>query len=197
MTFQEGNITNIYIFAFVVSLVITFIVIAIQVKKNLKGTRISIRRSTIFLIYYLLIVSYLIYNSFNAGVPYPYVIPYIMIIVLSGFYAYLYSKRNLVFWKNEKKDLYVKGGMLIYFIYLFALITRIIINLFFVGFQEVHLNEFGKIITISHPIIHIGLKTKILSLILTDSLIALGAGLLIGRYYRVLELIRHPNTQKV
>ncbi len=176
---------------------ITFIIIAIQVKKNLKGTKISIRKSTIFLVYYLLIVSYLVYNSFNVGVPYQYVIPYIMIIVLSGFYAYLYSKKNLVIWKNEKKDLYIKGGMLIYFIYLSALIIRIIINLFFVGFQEVHFTDLGKIITISHPIIHIGLKTKILSLILTDCLITLGAGLLIGRYYRAIELIRNSNTPKV
>lgn len=103
LAFHEGDVTNIYFFAFVVSLLIIFIVIAIQVKKNLKGTKISIRKSTIFLVYYLLIVSYLVYNSFNSGVPYPYVIPYIMIIGLSGFYAYSYSKKNLIFWNNEKK----------------------------------------------------------------------------------------------
>lgn len=87
--------------------------------------------------------------------------------------------------------------MLIYFIYLSALIIRIVINLFFVGFQEIHFTELGKIITINHPIIHIGFKTKILYFIITDSLLTLGTGLLIGRYYRILEFIRNSNTTKV
>ena len=106
LAFLEGNIINLYFFAFIASLLIIFIVIALQVKKNLKGIKISIRKSTIFLVYYLLIVSYLVYNSFNFGVPYSFIIPYIMIIGLSSFYAYSYSKKNLIFWNNEKKNLF-------------------------------------------------------------------------------------------
>ena len=183
----DNHISIIYLSALIISLTITSIIIATQIKKNLRGTKINIKKSTIFLIYYILIVSYLIYNSFSIGVPLTYLIPYGMIVILSGYYSYWYSKKNLSFWKDSDNNLYVKGGLLIYLIYITVLVVRIAINLVFIGYQEVNFTESGNIVIINHPLVHMGFKTRIISLIFTDLLITIGIGMLIGRYARVIE----------
>jgi hypothetical protein len=183
----DNQFSIIYLSALIISLIITPIIIAIQLRKNLKGTKINIKKSTIFLIYYILIVSYLIYNSFSTGVPLTYLLPYVMIIILSGYYSYWYSKRNLLFWRDNDNNLYAKGGLLIYLIYITALVVRIVINLVFIGYQEVNFTESGNIVIINHPLVHMGFKTRIISLIVTDLLITIGTGMLIGRYARVMD----------
>jgi hypothetical protein len=183
----DNQFSIIYLSALIISLIITSIIIAIQLRKNLKGTKINIKKSTIFLIYYILIVSFLIYNSFSTGVPLTYLLPYVMIIILSGYYSYWYSKRNLLFWRDNDNNLYAKGGLLIYLIYITALVVRIVINLVFIGYQEVNFTESGNIVIINHPLVHMGFKTRIISLIVTDLLITIGTGMLIGRYARVME----------
>jgi hypothetical protein len=183
----DNQFSIIYLSALIISLIITSIIIAIQLRKNLKGTKINIKKSTIFLIYYILIVSYLIYNSFSTGVPLTYLLPYVMIIILSGYYSYWYSKRNLLFWRDNDNNLYAKGGLLIYLIYITALVVRIVINLVFIGYQEVNFTESGNIVIINHPLVHMGFKTRIISLIVTDLLITIGTGMLIGRYARVMD----------
>jgi hypothetical protein len=183
----DNQFSIIYLSALIISLIITSIIIAIQLRKNLKGTKINIKKSTIFLIYYILIVSFLIYNSFSTGVPLTYILPYVMIIILSGYYSYWYSKRNLLFWRDNDNNLYAKGGLLIYLIYITALVVRIAINLVFIGYQEVNFTESGNIVIINHPLVHMSFKTRIISLIVTDLLITIGTGMLIGRYARVMD----------
>ncbi len=193
----DNQFSIIYLSALIISLIITSIIIAIQLRKNLKGTKINIKKSTIFLIYYILIVSYLIYNSFSTGVPLTYLLPYVMIIILSGYYAYWYSKRNLLFWRDNDNNLYTKGGLLIYLIYITALVVRIVINLVFIGYQEVNFTESGNIVIINHPLVHMGFKTRIISLIVTDLLITIGTGMLIGRYARVMEHLHVKNKDRI
>ena len=160
----------------------------------MQGTKINIRKSTLFLIYYTTVVSYLIYNSFSIGVSVTYLIPYVLIVIFSGFFSYWYSKASLLFWREKiDNNLYVKGGILIYLVYILTLIVRIIINLIFIGYQEINFTEEGKIITINHPLVYIDAYTRITSLIVTDSLIMLGTGMLIGRYTRVIEY-RHRSS---
>ncbi len=193
----DNQFSIIYLSALIISLIITSIIIAIQLRKNLKGTKINIKKSTIFLIYYILIVSYLIYNSFSTGVPLTYLLPYVMIIILSGYYSYWYSKRNLLFWRDEDNNLYAKGGLLIYLIYITALVVRIVINLVFIGYQEVSFTEYRNIVIINHPLVHMGFKTRIISLIVTDLLITIGTGMLIGRYARVMEYLHVKNKDRI
>jgi H+/Cl- antiporter ClcA len=160
----------------------------------LQGTKINIRKSTLFLIYYTTVVSYLIYNSFSIGVSVTYLIPYVLIAIFSGFFSYWYSKASLLFWREKiDNNLYVKGGILIYLVYILTLIVRIIINLIFIGYQEISFTEEGNIITINHPLVYIDAYTRITTLIVTDSLIMLGTGMLIGRYTRVIEY-RHRSS---
>jgi hypothetical protein len=167
---------------------ITLLIITIRLKKNLQGTKINIRNSTLILIYYTTVVSYLIYNSFSIGVSVTYLIPYALIVIFSGFLSYWYSKVSLLFWRDKiDNNLYVKGGISIYLVYILTLIVRIIINLIFIGYQEISFTEEGNIITINHPLVYTDSHTRITSLIVTDSLIMLGTGMLIGRYTRVIE----------
>jgi len=183
-----NHISFIYILALIISLTITSLLIVRQLKKNLKGTKVNIKKSTIYLIYYMLIVFYLLYNSFLLSVPLIYIIPYTLITIISGFCSYWYSKRKLTFWKNRiDNNLYVKEGLLIYLIYISALIIRIIINLIFIGYQEISFTQSGNIITINNPLIPTNSSSKTISLILTDLLIMLGVGMLFGRYARILE----------
>ena len=183
-----NHISFIYILALIISLTITSLLIIRQLKKNLKGTKVNIKKSTIYLIYYMLIVFYLLYNSFLLSVPLIYIIPYILITIISGFCSYRYSKRQITFWKNRiDNKLYVKEGLLIYLIYISALIIRIIINLIFIGYQEISFTQSGNIITINNPLISTNPSSKTISLIITDLLIMIGVGMLFGRYARVLE----------
>jgi len=69
-----------------------------------------------------------------------------------------------------------------------ALSIRITINFLFIGYQEVMLNQQGDIITINRPIVSITTpELRLSSLIVTDSLLAVSVGLLIGRNLRVMK----------
>jgi hypothetical protein len=183
------NISFIYILTLLISLTITSFLIIRQIKKNLNGTKINIKKSTIFLIYYIIIVFYLLYSSFLSSVSLIYIIPYTIITIISGFFSYWYSKKKIILWKSriDNNKLYVKGGLLIYLIYISALIIRIAINLIFVGFQEISFTQSGNIITINNPLISTNPSIKNISLIITDLLIMLGVGMLFGRFARLLE----------
>ena len=85
---------------------------------------------------------------------------------------------------------YVKGGLLVYIFYVAALSIRIAINLLFIGYQEVTFNQQGDIITINRPIVSTIPELRLSSLIVTDSLLVVGVGLLIGRNLRVVEYYR-------
>ena len=186
---EINNISFIYILTLLISITITSFFIIRQLKKNLNGAKINVKKSTIFLMYYIIIVFYLLYNSFLLNVPLIYIIPYTVITIISSFFSYGYSKKKMTFWKNriDNNNLYVKGGLLIYLIYISALIIRIAINLIFVGIQEISFTQSGNIITINNPIIFTNPSSKIISLIITDLLIMLGVGMLFGRFARLLE----------
>jgi hypothetical protein len=119
--------------------------------------------------------------------PVTYAIPYTITAVLSTYTSYVYSKKSLLFWKQDS-SYYVKGGLILYFLYVVALSIRIAINFLFVGYQEVMLNQQGDIITINRPIVSITTpELRLSSLIVTDSLLTVSVGLLIGRNLRVMK----------
>ena len=68
-----------------------------------------------------------------------------------------------------------------------ALSIRIAINFLLIGYQEVTLNQQGDIITINRPMITTTSELTTLSLIVTDFLLVLGAGVLLGRNLRVMK----------
>lgn len=197
---SEDYIIAIYVGAFITSFVITSIIIVIRIRKVLQGTKISIRKSILFSAYYIVITSFLIYNSFLLAVPVTYAIPYALAALLSTYISYVYSKRSLLFWKQDSINVYVKGGIALYLLYVIALSIRIAINFIFIGYQEVTLNQQGDMIIINRPIINTTSELTTLSLIVTDFLLVLGVGLLLGRNLRVIKYysrqIRNQNSKK-
>ena len=196
---SEDYIIAIYVVAFITSFVITSIIIVIRIRKVLQGTKISIRKSILFSAYYIVITSFLIYNSFLLAVPVTYAIPYALAALLSTYISYVYSKRSLLFWKQDSINVYVKGGIALYLLYVIALSIRIAINFIFIGYQEVTLNQQGDMIIINRPIINTTSELTTLSLIVTDFLLVLGVGLLLGRNLRVIKYysrqIRNQNSK--
>ena len=196
---SEDYIIAIYVVAFITSFVITSIIIVIRIRKVLQGTKISIRKSILFSAYYIVITSFLIYNSFLLAVPVTYAIPYALAALLSTYISYVYSKRSLLFWKQDSINVYVKGGIALYLLYVIALSIRIAINFLFIGYQEVTLNQQGDIVTINRPMINTTSELTTLSLIVTDFLLVLGVGLLLGRNLRVIKYysrqIRNQNSK--
>lgn len=192
---SEDYIIAIYVVAFITSFVITSIIIVIRIRKVLQGTKISIRKSILFSAYYIVITSFLIYNSFLLAVPVTYAIPYALAALLSTYISYVYSKRSLLFWKQDSINVYVKGGIALYLLYVIALSIRIAINFIFIGYQEVTLNQQGDMIIINRPIINTTTELTTLSLIVTDFLLVLGVGLLLGRNLRIIKILFSPNKE--
>ena len=188
---SQEYITAIYVVAFITSFVITSIIIVIRIRKVLQGTKISIRKSILFCAYYIVITSFLIYNSFSLAVPVTYAIPYALAALISTYISYVHSKRSLLFWKQDSINFYVKGGVALYLLYVIALSIRIAINFIFIGYQEVTLNQQGDMIIINRPIINTTSELTTLSLIVTDFLLVLGVGLLLGRNLRVIKYYSH------
>jgi hypothetical protein len=135
------------------------------------------------------------------SVPFAYAVPYSAVVVAPGYGSYKYSKRILSFWKlstkgdeNSSSAIYAKGGLAIYLLYVVALIVRSAINFIFIGSEKFYFNNQEAIengsssaILIMPPLIHTGSATTILAFIVTDFLLMVGAGLLIGRNARVLK----------
>ena len=138
-----------------------------------------------------------------SSVPFTYVIPYSAVVVTSGYGSYKYSKRILSFWKlstngdenSNASTIYAKGGLAIYLLYVVALIVRSAINFIFLGSEKFNFNNQQTIlensssgaILIMPPLIHTGSATMILAFTVTDFLLMVSAGLLIGRNARVLK----------
>ena len=184
---SSGYISSIYIVAFVISFAITSIIIVIRIRKVLQGTKISIRKSVLFSAYFVIISFFLIYNSFSLDMPVTYAILYAIAGALSTYISYVRLKKSLLFWKQDSSH-YVKGGLILYFLYVVALSIRIAINFLFIGYQEVAFNQQGDIITINRPIVSITTpELRLSSLIVSDSLLVIGVGLLIGRNLRVMK----------
>jgi hypothetical protein len=190
-------------FAFSISIVtfaITIIIIIFRIRRVVQGTKVSVKKTIIFSVYYL--ASFLVYNSFLIdSVPFAYAVSYPAVVVASGYGSYKYSKRILSFWKlstngdeNSSSTIYAKGGLAIYLLYVAALIVRITINFIFIGSEKFYFNNQESIlensssaILIMPPLIHTDSATMILAFTVTDFLLMVGAGLLIGRNARVLK----------
>ena len=183
-------IKPVYLFTIIISITITLTMIIAGLKRSIQGTKISTKKLVLYLIYYLIVVSFLVYNSFSLGIPLYYIVPYGAILTVSGLFSYLHSKKNLLFWiDNNSRSTFVKGGVLIYISYVSALVLRIAINAVFIGFQEINFTERGDIVMSNIPLVPIDHNTMTTYLIAADFLLMLGSGMFIGRNARVIEFV--------
>lgn len=180
------------------TLVITTIIIVFRIKKAIQGTKVNVKKTIIFSVYFVAISSFLVYSSFFVGgVPVAYAVPYFAVVVAASYCSYIYSKRTLCFVKLPDSDegspaVYVRGGLSIFLLYAAALTVRIAINFVFIGSEKLYFNNRQTILgngtaTDVMPMVHLDVATTVLALTITDLLLMVGAGLVVGRNARVLK----------
>jgi hypothetical protein len=139
-----------------------------------------------------------VYNSFLIGsVAVLYVIPYFAVVIVTIYYSYIYSKRSLSFWNFPDSNggnsaIYVKGGLFMYFLYVAALTIRVVINFLFIGSERFYFNKEQTILgnesaAAIMPMLHSNPAMMTLASTVTDLLLIITMGLIIGRNARVLR----------
>ena len=181
--------------------------IIIRLRKAIKGTKVNPKRTIVFLAYLVAISLFLVYNSFLIdNVPGKYVIPDLVVIMIAAYCSYIFSKRTLYFWKsrnsnNASSDIYVKGGLSIYFLYVAALTIRVAVSFLFIGSQRIYFNNQQLILggntttTVIVPFFHTGPATTILAFAFTDILLLMGVGLIIGRSTMILKYFQQSKRR--
>jgi hypothetical protein len=184
------------------SLIFTFAIIIIisvlRIKRSIQGTKVNVKKTIVFSAYFVAITSFLVYNSFLIGsVAVLYVIPYFAVVIVTIYYSYIHSKRSLSFLKlpdskGGNSAIYVKGGLSMYFLYVAALTIRVVINFLFVGSERFYFNKEQTMLgnenaTAIMPFLHTNPVMITLASTVTDFLLIIAMGLIIGRNARVLR----------
>src|SRR5215831_1271529 len=193
------------------SLIFTFLIIIIisvlRIKRSIKGTKVNVKKTIIFSAYFVVITSFLVYNSFLIGsVAVLYVIPDLVVVIVAIYYSYMHSKRSLSFLKlpdsnGGNSTIYVKGGLSMYFLYVAALTIRVVINFLFIGSEKFYFNKEQTILgnenaTAIMPFLHTNPTLMTLASAVTDFLLIIAMGLIIGRNARVLRYYYQQKNEK-
>ncbi len=192
--------SDLLLLIFTVVIVISMIIL--RLRKAIKGTKVNIKRTIIFSTYLVAISVFLVYNSILIdNVPGVSVIPDLVVAMAAVYCSYIYSKRTLSFWKlpdngNASFAIYVKGGLSVYFLYVAALTIRIIINFLFIGSERFYFYNQraiigGNTIALIAPLFHTNPATTIMAFTITDILLLMGVGLIIGRSTMILKYYEH------
>jgi len=167
--------TGVYIF-----LAILVLIVVRRLRIVLKGSKVSTARTWTFSGYYVVLAAFFSLSSFTIGaVPPGYALLYVAVGAAGTYGSYLFSDRRIGFWKGADGSIYSKGAVVIYLIYIAGLIARIAIGIVFIGPQA-----FSFVATPGAPPPD---ASAVDAGIVTDVLLALGAGLLVGRNARVLK----------
>jgi len=169
-----GN-TGVYIF-----LAILVLIVFRRLRLVLKGSKVRRASTWIFSGYYVILAAFFSFSSFTIGaVPPTYAVLYVAIGAAGAYGSYLFSDRRIGFWKGADGSIYSKGAVVIYLIYIAGLIARIAIGIVFIGPQA-----FSFVATPGAPPPG---ASAVDAGIVTDMLLTLSAGLLVGRNARVLK----------
>jgi hypothetical protein len=183
--------------------IIMALIIILRIRKVIQGTKVDTKKTIIFSVYFIVIASFLVYNSFLiGGVPFVYIVPYLAIAVTALYCSYMYSKSSLSFWElpasnNNRSSYtitYTKGGLSIYIVYIVALSIRIVINFLFIGSDKLYFNnnqalanDTTSTVLIMPPLLGANSTTTLFAFIATDILLIIGAGLVVGRNARIIK----------
>ncbi len=151
-----------------------FLIIAIRIRRVISGAKVSKMRAILYSVWYVAFAGLLIAGSFLTGVSISYAALDGVIYAVAIFGAYRAVNRRLVFWKGGDGSIYAKGGIIIYAIYVAALLVRLTIDFVYVP----------SALSFSFSSLSLG-STAINAEILTDVLLAFGSGLLTGRNARL------------
>jgi hypothetical protein len=143
-----------------------------------------------------------VYNSFLIdSVAVLYVVSYFAVVIVTIYYSYIYSKRSLSFLKlpdskGGNSAIYVKGGLSMYFLYVAALTIRVVITFLFIGSERFYFNKEQTILGNENAsaMFHTNPAMMTLTSTVTDFLLIVAMGLIIGRNARVLRYYyQHKN----
>jgi hypothetical protein len=159
---------------------VLLLVVVRRLSLVLKGSKVSKVRTVIFSGYYVVLAVFFALGSFTIGGASPaYALLYLALGVAGGYGSYLFSNGRIGFWKGADGSIYYKGAVIIYVIYLVGLVTRIAIDLAYIGPQAFTFTMPSSATQLSATAIDAG--------IFTDCLLIFGAGLLVGRNARVMK----------
>ena len=185
------------VFSLIFTFVIIIIISVLRIRRSIQGTKVNVKKTIIFSAYFVAITSFLVYNSFLIGsVAVLYVIPYFVVVIVTIYYSYIYSKRSLSFLKlpdnGGNSAIYVKGGLSMYLLYVAALTIRVVINFLFIGSEKFYFNKEQTILgnenaTAIRPMLHTNPAMMTLTFTVTDLLLIIAMGLIIGRNARILR----------
>jgi hypothetical protein len=196
------------LFSLIFTFVIIIIISVLRIKRSIQGTKVNAKKTIVFSAYFVAITSFLVYNSFLIGsVAVLYVIPYSAVVIVTIYYSYIHSKRSLSFLKlpdskGGNSAIYVKGGLSMYFLYVAALTMRVVINFLFVGSERFYFNKEQTILgnenaTAIMPFLHTTPAMMTLVSTVTDLLLIIAMGLIIGRNARVLRYYYQQKNEKM
>src|SRR5215469_10507237 len=200
------NVNN-GIFSLIFTFVIIMIISVLRIRRSIQGTKVNVKKKIVFSVYFVAITSLLVYNSFLIGsVAVLYVIPYFAVVIVTIYYSYIHSKRSLSFLKlpdskGGNSAIYVKGGLSMYFLYVAALTIRVVINFLFVGSERFYFNKeqtiLGNETSAIMPFLHTNPAMMTLVSTVTDFLLIIAVGLIIGRNARVLRYYYQQKNEKM
>lgn len=171
---SNADYSSVYIF-----LGVLLLVVVRRLGLVLRGSKVSKVRTVVFSAYFIILAVFFSLTSFTLGVSPVYAILYLGVGAAGAYGSYRFSDRRISFWKGADGSIYYKGAVIIYLIYLVGLVARIAIDLAFIGPQAFTFTTPSSTTPLSASAIDAG--------IVTDSLLALGAGLLVGRNARVMK----------
>src|SRR5215467_2059536 len=101
------------------SLIFTFVIITIisvlRIRRSIQGTKVNVKKTIVFSAYFVVMTSFLVYNSFLIGsVAVLYVIPYFAVVIVTIYYSCIQrslSFLNLPDNNSGNSTIYVKGGL--------------------------------------------------------------------------------------
>ena len=127
--------------------------------------------------FYFLFGAFFLVASFLEGVPSYYAIPEAALLLVGAVGSYRLTDRRVSFWRSPSNgnDIFYKGGIIIYLIYVVGLVARLAIEFIYIG-----PSAFTFTVTSLS-------QTAILATAVTDMLLTFGIGLLVGRNVRVYQ----------
>jgi hypothetical protein len=158
-------------FTFYIFILVTLFVLlrlARRTHANHVGTRFSLVRTYASAALYVALVVLYSGLSFSEGVTFLVALPEVVLAFTAIYLSYRYSGRRVSSWKTADGSVYFKGGIGIYIIYIVGLLGRL------------------SIIIIDGPSAFGGQLsgTALYGSMAADLILAIGGGLLIGRYVR-------------
>lgn len=157
-------------------LVILFVLLRVvrRTVANYRGTKFSLSTTYVFSAIYVGIGVVFSLLSFFEGVTILLAFPEAILAAAAAVGSYRYTDRRISFWKGADGDIYFKGGVIIYLIYIVGLVARLAIDLVLIGPSSF---DFSTSVVLS--------GTALYGSTATDLLLTFGVGLLLGRSLRV------------